>query len=186
MADPVVDAFAGMKKKKKKVVALDLDETPAPAAPAAEASATGTSTPEPAAEDKPAEDAGDMFADLKKKKKKKKDIPLDLEGGDSPAADAADVPIVKKKKKKPAADFAAEVGGNGAGDGRTVACAPLVTCPSQPPALISSAAVRTDTSSTSLTPRRLPTRTPSTSPHLRTVVSTLGLPRTVTLPTPSC
>ncbi|CAK9785870.1 hypothetical protein CC85DRAFT_288862 [Cutaneotrichosporon oleaginosum] len=111
MADPVVDAFAGMKKKKKKVVALDLDETPAPAAPVAEpsAAATGASTPEPAAEDKPAEDAGDMFADLKKKKKKKKDIPLDLDGGDAPAPDASDVPVVKKKKKKPAADFAAEL-----------------------------------------------------------------------------
>ncbi|BEI80388.1 hypothetical protein CcaverHIS002_0109170 [Cutaneotrichosporon cavernicola] len=103
MADPVVDAFAGMKKKKKKVMALDLDEIAAPAAPAAEAAATSTESAEPVAEDKPAEDAGGH------KKKKKKDIPLDLEGTESPAADATDVPIVKKKKKKPAADFAAEL-----------------------------------------------------------------------------
>lgn len=185
-----------MKKKKKKVVALDLDESPAPAeaAPAEEEPvATGTSTPEPsAADDKPAEDAGDMFADLKKKKKKKKDIPLDLEGGEAPAGDATDVPIVKKKKKKPAADFAAEVGGEcdcasrgeeGAGK-HTARCS---SSPPSPPVCPTPPCFIADISSTSLTPRRLPRRTLSTCPQPRRLaVSTPGLPRTVTPPTPSC
>ncbi|RSH77489.1 uncharacterized protein EHS24_003466 [Apiotrichum porosum] len=112
MADPDVDLFAGMKKKKKKVAAADVDETPAPVAEAStpEPAVAEASTPEPAAEAQPAEDAGDLFADLKKKKKKKKDIPLDLETAEpAPGADGLDVPI-KKKKKKQAADFAKEVG----------------------------------------------------------------------------
>ncbi|TXT06140.1 hypothetical protein VHUM_03613 [Vanrija humicola] len=97
-----------MKKKKKKVVVADEEPAPKAAAPVEEPVAASSSTPEPAAE-KPAEDAGDMFADLKKKKKKKKDIPLDLESAEpEPSADG-DVPIVKKKKKKPAADFAREL-----------------------------------------------------------------------------
>lgn len=113
MADPDVDLFAGMKKKKKKVAAADVDETPAPVAEAStpEPAVAEASTPEPAAEAQPAEDAGDLFADLKKKKKKKKDIPLDLETAEpAPGADGLDVPIIKKKKKKQAADFAKEVG----------------------------------------------------------------------------
>jgi translation initiation factor 2 subunit 2 len=94
VADPEVDLFAGMKKKKKKQVTLDVEDqeqAPAPveaasqptvveearAAPAAEENGvSGTATPVEA--DKPAEDGGDLFADLKKKKKKKKDIPADL------------------------------------------------------------------------------------------------------------
>lgn len=92
--DPNVDLFAGMKKKKKKVTVADAEETPEPSpapapapvddtpAPVAEAEAVAeveapVATPEPSTE-KPAEDSGDLFTDLKKKKKKKKDIPLDL------------------------------------------------------------------------------------------------------------
>lgn len=94
MADPEVDLFAGMKKKKKKQVVLDTEEptqeveaTPEPststpaAAPAISAPVedeAGSGAATPAEGDKPAEDGGDLFADLKKKKKKKKDIPLDL------------------------------------------------------------------------------------------------------------
>lgn len=83
-----------MKKKKKKVTVADAEETPEPSpapapapvddtpAPVAEAEAVAeveapVATPEPSTE-KPAEDSGDLFTDLKKKKKKKKDIPLDL------------------------------------------------------------------------------------------------------------
>ncbi|KAL1409471.1 translation initiation factor eIF-2 beta subunit [Vanrija albida] len=119
MADPEVDLFAGMKKKKKKVAVVDAEDAApvaaadeAPAAPAKaveEPVAASSSTPEPAADAAPAEDAGDLFADLKKKKKKKKEIALDLDGAEpEPSADG-DVPIVKKKKKKPAADFAKEL-----------------------------------------------------------------------------
>jgi translation initiation factor 2 subunit 2 len=89
VADPEVDLFAGMKKKKKKAVALDLDEVPAstdtavPEPPSPVASKTEEAPAEssevaPVESDKPAEDGGDLFADMKKKKKKKKEIPLDL------------------------------------------------------------------------------------------------------------
>ena len=90
MADPEVDLFAGMKKKKKKQVQLDVEE-PAPvaesSAPAEAEPAPSTSTPAPEekvesqaapADEPPAEDGGDLFADLKKKKKKKKELPADL------------------------------------------------------------------------------------------------------------
>jgi translation initiation factor 2 subunit 2 len=94
VADPEVDLFAGMKKKKKKVVDADTEEaTPEPekvaappvegtkAAPLESSGNNQTLTVDaPVEEDKPAEDAGDMFADLKKKKKKKKEIPMDLVG----------------------------------------------------------------------------------------------------------
>ncbi|WVQ96406.1 hypothetical protein IAU59_003511 [Kwoniella sp. CBS 9459] len=118
-----------MKKKKKKTLVANVDETPAPAPAAAEpepepeaAPAAAAPAAVPAAEDgsgaatpveaeKPAEDSGDLFADLKKKKKKKKDIPLDLESADAAPAttvDGLDVPMKKKKSKK-TADFAKEL-----------------------------------------------------------------------------
>ncbi|KAK1923849.1 domain found in IF2B/IF5-domain-containing protein [Papiliotrema laurentii] len=129
MADPEVDLFAGMKKKKKKQVALDVEE-PAPEADAAPAPAPaahpepspstsapaqvdetngGSGTATPVEADKPAEDEGDLFADLKKKKKKKKDIPMDLGGEGAATPDGLDVPIKKKKSKKQASDFAKEL-----------------------------------------------------------------------------
>lgn len=90
VADPEVDLFAGMKKKKKKQVQLDVEE-PAPSAessaPAEAEPAASTSTPAPEekvesqaapADEPPADDGGDLFADLKKKKKKKKELPADL------------------------------------------------------------------------------------------------------------
>ncbi|KAK4686800.1 translation initiation factor 2 subunit 2, partial [Tremellales sp. Uapishka_1] len=115
-----------MKKKKKKTVAIE-EDVPAPAAettptlpaaaveeestPAPEEAPSGVATPVEA--EKPAEDAGDLFADLKKKKKKKKEIPLDLEtagaGETSTTVDGLDVPMKKKKSKKQATDFAKEL-----------------------------------------------------------------------------
>ncbi|OWZ31419.1 translation initiation factor 2 subunit 2 [Cryptococcus neoformans AD2-60a] len=132
--DPNVDLFAGMKKKKKKVAVADTEETPEPSpapapapadetpapvaaapapAPAAKPEAVAkveapVATPEPSTE-KPAEDSGDLFADLKKKKKKKKDIPLDLESAEpSATVDGLDVPMKKKKSKK-TTDFSKEL-----------------------------------------------------------------------------
>ena len=112
MADPEVDLFAGMKKKKKKQVVMDdtpepapepavaeapqavVEPTPEPAAPIAPPAVVEVAEPEadlpedssgvatPAEEIQPAEDGGDLFADMKKKKKKKKkEIPMDLVSG---------------------------------------------------------------------------------------------------------
>ncbi|WWC93109.1 uncharacterized protein L201_008075 [Kwoniella dendrophila CBS 6074] len=111
-----------MKKKKKKTVVADtVEETPAPATtepeptPAAAASTSTTTVPEvdsgvatPVEGDKPAEDAGDLFADMKKKKKKKKDIPLDLESAE-PSAVTEGLDLTKKKKSKKTAAFAQEL-----------------------------------------------------------------------------
>ncbi|OWZ68355.1 hypothetical protein AYX15_00767 [Cryptococcus neoformans] len=132
--DPNVDLFAGMKKKKKKVAVADTEETPEPSpapapAPTDETAAPVAATPPPApaakpeaeakveapvaapepSTEKPAEDSGDLFADLKKKKKKKKDIPLDLESAEpSATVDGLDVPMKKKKSKK-TTDFSKEL-----------------------------------------------------------------------------
>ncbi|ODO07074.1 hypothetical protein I350_04442 [Cryptococcus amylolentus CBS 6273] len=110
-----------MKKKKKKVAVAELEESSASPAPAVEPTpeptpAAAPAVPEPAAEaapvaessEKPAEDGGDLFADLKKKKKKKKDIPLDLEDAPAPTADGLDIPMKKKKSKK-TTDFSKEL-----------------------------------------------------------------------------
>ncbi|ORY35001.1 domain found in IF2B/IF5-domain-containing protein [Naematelia encephala] len=121
MADPEVDLFAGMKKKKKKQVTLDVEEptpsteveaepTPAAAAapsPVVDATPTATDDTAPVDGDKPAEDGGDLFADMKKKKKKKKDIPLDLESAEPISVDGMD--LKKKKSKKQTSDFAKEL-----------------------------------------------------------------------------
>ncbi|WWC73417.1 uncharacterized protein I206_107384 [Kwoniella pini CBS 10737] len=114
-----------MKKKKKKTVVADtVEDTPAPAAeseaePTPAAAAPSSSVPEetgsgvatPVEGDKATEDAGDLFADMKKKKKKKKDIPLDLESADpsSSAAATEGLDLVKKKKSKKTAAFAQEL-----------------------------------------------------------------------------
>ncbi|WWC95297.1 hypothetical protein V866_002158 [Kwoniella sp. B9012] len=113
-----------MKKKKKKTVVADVEESPAPA-PAAEApveptpAATSSAVPEvdsgvatPVNEgegEKPAEDAGDLFADMKKKKKKKKDIPLDLESAEPSSSVTEGLDLTKKKKSKKTAAFAQEL-----------------------------------------------------------------------------
>ncbi|WWC65578.1 uncharacterized protein I303_108196 [Kwoniella dejecticola CBS 10117] len=118
-----------MKKKKKKTVVADpVEDTPAPA-PVAAAAAEPEPTPAAAAPsssaqeeggsgvatpveaEQPAEDAGDLFADMKKKKKKKKDIPLDLESADPSTSAAATegLDLVKKKKSKKTAAFAQEL-----------------------------------------------------------------------------
>ncbi|WVQ75240.1 hypothetical protein IAR50_004852 [Cryptococcus sp. DSM 104548] len=110
-----------MKKKKKKVAVAEPEESSAPAAepspeptPAA-APAAAPAAPEPVAEapvaessEKPAEDGGDLFADLKKKKKKKKDIPADLEDAPAATVDGLDIPVKKKKSKK-TTDFSKEL-----------------------------------------------------------------------------
>ena len=148
MADPEVDLFAGMKKKKKKQVALDVEQqveptsaaAPEPVAesaaePVAEpiAAASGSSTPAEA--DKPAEDSGDLFADLKKKKKKKKEIPADVAlDGAAPATttvDGLDVPMKKKKSRKQASDFAKELDEMDAENDEEVAAAGLDSVPGE-------------------------------------------------------
>ncbi|WVW86597.1 hypothetical protein I302_108647 [Kwoniella bestiolae CBS 10118] len=110
-----------MKKKKKKTVVADVEESPAPVAaepeptPAATSSAapevdSGVATPVNEGEgEKPAEDAGDLFADMKKKKKKKKDIPLDLESAEPSSSVTEGLDLTKKKKSKKTAAFAQEL-----------------------------------------------------------------------------
>ncbi|WRT69403.1 uncharacterized protein IL334_006387 [Kwoniella shivajii] len=109
-----------MKKKKKKTVVADVEESPAPAAepeptPAPVAAPESTPAPEvdsgvatPVEGEKPVEDSGDLFADMKKKKKKKKDIPLDLDSAE-PAAATEGLDLTKKKKSKKTAAFAQEL-----------------------------------------------------------------------------
>ncbi|WVN87031.1 uncharacterized protein L203_102207 [Cryptococcus depauperatus CBS 7841] len=109
-----------MKKKKKKAVIVEpSEESPAPelaAEPVLEEAPTPIAespAPNPvhvaeASAEKPVEEDGELFGDIKKKKKKKKDIPLDLESAEPTSVDGLDIPMKKKKSKK-TTDFSKEL-----------------------------------------------------------------------------